>query len=132
MTDQNKLADDLDLEKSPEASILHPGYTYKGLTVKPLTMGSKLIFYRLIANDDNDSFFACTLIYILSRPRAEIEPLSRDLTATRVKIYDWIDEQKLNEADLEQARALTQRILDDAKAGEVRVVNDSVDSLGKI
>jgi len=111
----------IDLEKQ----FVHPGYTFKGLPLRPYTAGTDLLFNQVL--DQNDAPFTVFLafIFIHVHERHKLIGLCWDKGKFRVALLDWIDSLgPLTTEDKAEAMNLFEDVRGWARKSTVEVVPD--------
>lgn len=109
---------------------LHPGYTWRGLALRPYTGGTDLLFNQIFDNNDAPFTIFLSFIFVHVEEREKLIALCWDKLKFRQALLAWIDELgPLSNEDKTAAMELFEEVRSWARKSAVEVIPD--DSLGQ-
>jgi hypothetical protein len=120
--DENLVVDgDGDLAKR----FLHPGYTWRGLSLRPYTAGTDLLFNQVLDRNDAPFTIFLSFIFIHVHDRERLVELCWDKMEYRKALLSWIDSLgELTNDDKIAAMELFEEIRGWARKSAVEVIPD--------
>jgi len=104
---------------------VQPGYTFKGLPLKPYTAGTDLLFSQIIDQNDSPQTIFLSFIFVHVRDRTEMIKLCWDKEKFRGAFLDWADSiGPITKEDHMTALNLFEEIRGWAKKSTVEIVPD--------
>jgi hypothetical protein len=104
---------------------LHPGYTWKGLSLRPYTAGTDLLFNQVLDRNDSPFTIFLTFIFIHLHDRTQLVALCWDKLKFREALLEWIDSLgQLSNDDKTTAMELFEEIRGWARKSSVEVIPD--------
>src|SRR5436190_633761 len=90
---------------------LHPGYTFKGIPLRPYTSGTDLLFNQVLDHNDAPFTIFLSFIFLHVRERNELIRLCWDKEKFREAFLDWLDSLgQLSNEDKTDAMTLFEEI----------------------
>jgi hypothetical protein len=123
-TDEN-LGTESAESKELEKQFLHPGYTWRGLSLRPYTGGTDFLFNQIV--DLNDAPFTIFLefIFIHVYPQKTLIELCWDKLKFREALVEWVDGLgPLSNEDKKSAMTLFEDIRGWARKSAIEVIPD--------
>jgi hypothetical protein len=130
-TDENLGADAGETESNDlEKQFLRPGYTWRGLSLRPYTGGTDLLFNQIFDSNDAPFTIFLSFIFIHVEEREKLISLCWDKLKFREALLAWIDKLgPLSNEDKTSAMNLFEEVRGWARKSAVEVIPD--DSLQK-
>jgi hypothetical protein len=111
---------------------LHPGYTFKGMQLRPYTAGTDLLFNQVLDRNDAPFTIFLSFIFIHVRERKELRMLCWDKEKFREALLDWVDSiGQLSNEDKTEAMNLFEEMRGWAQKSSVEVIPDAAASQKK-
>jgi hypothetical protein len=90
-TEDLTIDDNLRESDELEKQFLHPGYTWRGLALRPYSYGSYLMFKNILNPNDAPEMFFMQFIFVLLYDREKLKLLCRDKAKFFSEFIDWSD-----------------------------------------
>ena len=115
-------------DPSSELAMIKPGYVFRGIALKPASIGIRTLWQQAIINDSGDSnsnaFISWALVYLMTLDRVEAQNLAFNRNKFRTELLNWQDtfeaEHAANSANKE-AIALFDKIWESWSESKIEV-----------
>ena len=109
----------IDEQSDPSESYVAPPRVFRGMELKPYSLGNKMLLAMITREGDPNSFFLFSLLYVLTQSRAVVQKAAANKDQIREDVLAWLDVLEMSDADQSAAQDLAIEILQEANKEKV-------------
>lgn len=109
----------IDEQADPSESYVAPPRVFRGMELKPYSLGNKMLLAMITREGDPNSFFLFALLYVLTQSRGQVQKEASNKDAVRENVLAWLDGLNLSDADQSRSQDLAIEILQEANKEKV-------------